>query len=142
MHHQDIYLGNYANMTYFITQSNFLICFTSFDHSLVLGFHLFFVCGFAISCFRFVCDSGAFDCLTGIWSVGAANETSRSRSVGWLRGGPPQKVKAVCYAQNTSQVAYLYNITVVTVSVRFVRCTDIMIGSPLFLYFYAGDYWC
>lgn len=42
--------------------------------------------------------TGSFDSRVGVWSVGREGETHRSRSSGWLTGGPPAKIKSVTFA--------------------------------------------
>lgn len=46
--------------------------------------------------------SGGFDNQTGIWDI--QDNVSRSRSVGWLAGGPPKKVKSVQFCSNMNIV--------------------------------------
>lgn len=50
--------------------------------------------------------SGGGDCTTGIWSIhpSASQETSRSRSAGWMAAGPQKKVKSVIYCPSLRQV--------------------------------------
>jgi WD40 repeat protein len=49
--------------------------------------------------------SGAFDGLSAIWEISANRaESSRSKNVGWLRGGPQKKIKSVCYLPSLRQV--------------------------------------
>lgn len=46
--------------------------------------------------------SGGFDNQTGIWDI--PDSITRSRSVGWLSGGPPKKVKSVLFCANMNIV--------------------------------------
>jgi WD40 repeat protein len=46
--------------------------------------------------------SGGFDHVVGVWTIG--DPLYRSRSVHWLKGGPPAKVKALTYCPANNQV--------------------------------------